>query len=97
MLNFVKNRDTKFLIRKLLLRALPREDRAIVASSPSELRQLAHEADQHFSSSGAMVGNVTETAVLTTSETLQEIHATFNNRRLNYHPPNAGQTIQQGT
>ncbi len=50
----VENKDTTFLIRELFLRALPREVRAIVASSKSESRELAHEADLHFSSSGVM-------------------------------------------
>ena len=72
-----------------------REVRAIVASTTSELLGLAQEADQHFSSSSTMVGNLTETDVSPTTETLPKIHAVFNNRRLNNRPPNAGRTIHQ--
>lgn len=97
MLNMLEDRDANFLIRELFLRALPREVHAIVESSTSEFRELAHEADQHFTSSGRMVGNVTETAVSPATETLPEIPAAFNNRRLNNRPPNAGRTIHQGT
>ena len=52
---------------------------------------------KHFSSSGTIIGNVTETAVSPTTETLPEINAAFNSRRLNNRPPNADRTIHQGT
>ena len=41
--------------------------------------------------------DVTEKAVSPITETLPEIHASFNSRRLNNLPPNAGRTIHQGT
>ena len=48
MLNMLEDRDANYIIRGLFLRDLPREVRAIVASLTSELRELAHEANQHF-------------------------------------------------
>ena len=45
MLNMLRNRDVNFLIRELFLQALQREVHAVVASSTSELRELAHEAN----------------------------------------------------
>lgn len=42
-----------------------------------------------------MLGNVTETAVFPTTETLTEIYAAFNNRRLSYRPPNASRNTKK--
>ena len=75
--------DPGFLVRELFMRQLPTDVRAHLAQSsktgttPEALRELALEADRHFTSLGSRV-----TSVSKTSQEVADVNATSNRRRL---------------
>ena len=73
--------DLSFLLRELFIRKLPESIRAIVAASSStDLRTLAAEADTHFSSTGALISSITDTPSTESALIREEVNAAYRPR-----------------
>ena len=80
LLGLVGDRSSEFLVREVFLRSLPDKISIVVAASTSGLRDLALEADRHFSKSGMLIATAQPT-VNKVHEPTPEVHASFRPRR----------------
>ena len=80
LLCLVGDRSSEFLVREVFLRSLPDKISIVVAASTSGLRDLALEADRHFSKSGMLIATAQPT-VNKVHEPTPEVHASFRPRR----------------
>ena len=91
LLQLVAGKNTDFIVREVFLRALPHDVATALASSTSDLRVLAAEADHHFSSTGARLrgqgANFINTVESVTLPAIGEVNATrraHDDRRCQY-------------
>ena len=80
LLGLVGDRSSEFLVREVFLRSLPDKISIVVAASTSGLRDLALEADRHFSKSGMLIATAQPT-VNKVYEPTPEVHASFRPQR----------------
>ena len=79
LLGLVGDRSSEFLVREVFLRSLPDKISIVVAASTSGLRDLALEADRHFSKSGMLIATAQPT-INKVHEPTPEVHASVQPR-----------------
>ena len=80
LLGLVGDRSSEFLVREVFLRSLPDKISIDVAASTSGLRDLALEAERHFSKSGMLIATAQPT-INKVHEPTPEVHASVQPRR----------------
>ena len=89
LLQLVAGRNTDFIVREIFLRALPQDVATVLASSTSNLRDLAVEADHNFASTGARLHSPHSTAIhavhLESSPMQGEVNTTVRRRGTSRH------------